>query len=223
MLRALGQALVKKHGTPQWDAVIRLTGVLCLLAIYPTWRWPELAGVVGFFVISVVMNGPLSPLFPVFFEPVMFVAARVYPPFLVGLVATLGACYMEYLNYYLHEYAIFHPKLDRVRSSYWVRKSVELFEISPFWAIVLMAFTPLPYWPARILGPLTRYPIERYLLATFIGRLPEWWLYAAFGKWLPVSTPLLLVGTVVITLGFLAFAMIRHRVARREAPAESGN
>ena len=125
MLRALGRALVKQHGTPQWDAVIRATGVLGLLAIYPTLRWPEIAGLVGFFVISVVMNGPLSPLFPVFFEPVMFVAARVYPPFLVGLVATLGACYMEYLNYYLHEYAIFHPKLDKVRSSFWVRKSVE--------------------------------------------------------------------------------------------------
>jgi len=219
VLEGLGRALVKKHGTPQWDAVIRVTGVLCVLAIYPALRWPGIAGLVGFFVISVVMNGPLSPLFPVFFEPVMFVAARVYPPFLVGLIATLGACYMEYLNYYLHEFAIFHPKLDRVRSNYWVRKSVELFEISPFWAIVLMAFTPLPYWPARILGPLTRYPIERYLLATFVGRLPEWWLYAAFGKWLPISTPVLIVGTVVFTVLFLLFALVQHRVRAARQPA----
>jgi len=217
VLRALGQALLKKHGTPQWDAVIRVTGVLCLLAIYPTLRWPEVAGVVGFFVISVVMNGPLSPLFPVFFEPVMFVAARVYPPVLVGLVATLGACYMEYLNYYLHEYAIFHPKLDRVRSSYWVRKCVELFELSPFWAIVLMAFTRFRYWRARILGPLTRYPIERYLLATFVGRFPEWWLYAAFGKWLPISTPVLLIGTVGFTVLFLLFVWVQRRRAARPA------
>ena len=219
MLRALGQALLKRHGTPQWDAVIRVTGVLCLLAIYPTLRWPEVAGVVGFFVISVVMNGPLSPLFPVFFEPVMFVAARVYSPFLVGLTATLGACYMEYLNYYLHEYAIFHPKLDRVRGNYWVRKSVELFAISPFWAIVLMAFTPLPYWPARILGPLTRYPIHRYLLATFVGRLPEWWLYAAFGKWLPISTPVLIVGTLAFTVLFILFLLVQRHI-RGAAPRQ---
>ena len=218
MLGGLGRALVKKRGTPQWDAVIRATGVLCLLAIYPTLRWPQIAGLVGFFVISVVMNGPLSPLFPVFFEPVMFVAARVYSPFLVGLIATLGACYMEYLNYYLHEYAIFHPKLDRVRSNYWVRKSVELFEISPFWAIVLMAFTPLPYWPARILGPLTRYPIHKYLLATFVGRLPEWWLYAAFGKWLPISTPVLIVGTLAFTVLFLLFALVQRQLRARRQP-----
>jgi len=208
VLRAFGQALVKRRGTPQWDAVIRVTGVLCLLAIYPALRWPEIAGLVGFFVISVVMNGPLSP---------MFVAARVYPPFVVGLVATLGACYMEYLNYYLHEYAVFHPKLDRVRSNYWVRKSVELFELSPFWAIVLMAFTPLPYWPARILGPLTRYPIERYLLATFVGRLPEWWLYAAFGRWLPISTPVLILGTVAFTVLFLLFVLVKRHLATRQA------
>jgi uncharacterized membrane protein YdjX (TVP38/TMEM64 family) len=218
VLGSLGRALVKKRGTPQWDAVIRATGVLCLLAIYPTLRWPQIAGLVGFFVISVVMNGPLSPLFPVFFEPVMFVAARVYSPFLVGLIATLGACYMEYLNYYLHEYAIFHPKLDRVRSNYWVRKSVELFEISPFWAIVLMAFTPLPYWPARILGPLTRYPIHKYLLATFVGRLPEWWLYAAFGKWLPISTPVLIVGTLAFTVLFLLFALVQRQLRARRQP-----
>jgi uncharacterized membrane protein YdjX (TVP38/TMEM64 family) len=218
VLGGLGRALVKQRGTPQWDAVIRATGVLCLLAIYPTLRWPQIAGLVGFFVISVVMNGPLSPLFPVFFEPVMFVAARVYSPFLVGLIATLGACYMEYLNYYLHEYAIFHPKLDRVRSNYWVRKSVELFEISPFWAIVLMAFTPLPYWPARILGPLTRYPIHRYLIATFVGRLPEWWLYAAFGKWLPISTPVLIVGTLAFTVLFLLFVLVQRQLRARRQP-----
>ena len=219
MLRALGHALIRQRGTPQWDAVIRVTGVLGLLAIYPTLRWPGVAGVMGFFVVSVVMNGPLSPFFPVFFEPVMFVAARVYPPVLVGLVATVGACYMEYLNYYLHRYAIFHPRLEGVRQSYWVRKCVELFELSPFWAIVLMAFTPLPYWPARILGPLTRYPIERYLLATFIGRFPEWWLYAAFGKWLPVSTPVLLFGTLAFTVGFLAFVWLQRRRIAGEAPS----
>jgi uncharacterized membrane protein YdjX (TVP38/TMEM64 family) len=219
VLRALGQALVRKRGTPQWDAVIRLTGVVGLLAIYPTLRWPGLAGLVGFFVISVVMNGPLSPLFPVFFEPVMFVAARVYPPVLVGLVATLGACYMEYLNYYLHRYAIFHPRLEGVRQSYWVRKCVELFALSPFWAIVLMAFTPLPYWPARILGPLTRYPIERYLLATFVGRFPEWWIYAAFGKWLPISTPVLLLGTLGFTVAFLLIVWLQRR--RSADPAAS--
>jgi uncharacterized membrane protein YdjX (TVP38/TMEM64 family) len=220
VFRALGRALVRQRGTAQWDAVIRVTGVLGLLAIYPSLRWPELAGVVGFFVISVVMNGPLSPLFPVFFEPVMFVAARVYPPVVVGLVATLGACYMEYLNYYLHRYAIFHPRLDGVRQSFWVRKCVELFALSPFWAIVLMAFTPLPYWPARILGPLTRYPIERYLLATFVGRFPEWWIYAAFGKWLPISTPVLLLGTLGFTVLFLLVVWVQRR--RAAGPAPSG-
>lgn len=214
MLRSLGQALVRPRGTPQWDAVIRLTGVLSLLAIYPTLRWPQLAGLVGFFVISVVMNGPLSPFFPVFFEPVMFVAARAYGAFPVALVATLGCCYMEYLNYYLHRYAVFHPRLDGVRQSYWVRKSVELFAISPFWAIVIMAFTPLPYWPARILAPLARYPIERYLLAIFVGRLPEWWLYSKFGRWLPISTPLLIGGTLFITVACLIGFYVAHRRAR---------
>jgi uncharacterized membrane protein YdjX (TVP38/TMEM64 family) len=95
---------------------------------------------------------------------------------------------------------------------------VELFALSPFWAIVLMAFTPLPYWPARILGPLTRYPIERYILATFVGRFPEWWLYAAFGRWLPISTPLLVIGTVAFTVLFLLYVVVQRHRATRQAP-----
>lgn len=218
MLRALGRALVKQHGTPQWDAVIRSTAVLALLAIYPTIRWPQIAGLVAFGMISVVMNGPISPLFPASYEPVLMLAGRTYPPLAVAIVATAATLYMEYINYYIYRYAVFHPKLDRARESYWVRKSAELFDWSPFWAIIILAFAPLPYWVARVLGPLTHYPIGRYMLATFVGRFPRLWLYALFGAWLPVSTPVLLIGTLAVTVAFLVAAMIQRRRAARPAP-----
>jgi len=213
----LGRALVRRRGTPQWDAVIRSTGVLALLAIYPTVRWPQLAGLVAFGMITIVMNGPISPLFPASYEPVLMLAGRAYLPLAVAVVATAGTLYMEYINYYIYKYAVFHPKLDRARESFWVRKSAELFDWSPFWAILILAFTPLPYWVARILGPLTHYPIEKYLLATFIGRFPRLWLYAAFGAWLPVSTPVMLLGTLTVTVVFLVAAAVRRRRATQRA------
>ena len=213
----LGRALVRRRGTPQWDAVIRSTGVLALLAIYPTVRWPQLAGLVAFGMITIVMNGPISPLFPASYEPVLMLAGRAYLPLAVAVVATAGTLYMEYINYYIYKYAVFHPKLDRARGTFWVRKSAELFDWSPFWAILILAFTPLPYWVARILGPLTHYPIEKYLLATFIGRFPRLWLYAAFGAWLPVSTPVMLLGTLTVTVVFLVAAAVQRRRATQRA------
>jgi membrane protein YqaA with SNARE-associated domain len=213
------RALVRRRGTPQWDAVIRSTGVLALLAIYPTIRWPQLAGLIAFGMITIVMNGPISPLFPASYEPVLMLAGRTYPPLAVAVMATAGTLYMEYINYYLYRYAVFHPKFDRARESYWVRKSAELFDWSPFWAVIILAFTPLPYWVARILGPLTRYPIGKYLFATFLGRFPRLWLYAAFGAWLPVSTPVLLTGTLAVTVVFLVLATLQRRRAALQRPA----
>ncbi|HEV8585827.1 MAG TPA: VTT domain-containing protein [Methylomirabilota bacterium] len=217
MLARLSRALVRSRGTPQWDAVIRGTGVLALLAIYPTVRWPQIAGLVSFGMITIVMNGPISPLFPASYEPVIMLAGRAYLPLAVAVVATAGTLYMEYINYYIYKYAVFHPKLDRARESFWVRKSAELFDWSPFWAILILAFTPLPYWVARILGPLTHYPIGKYLFATFVGRFPRLWLYAAFGAWLPVSTPVMLLGTVTVTVVFLVAAAVQRRRAAQRA------
>lgn len=218
MLARLARALVRRRGTPQWDAVIRGTGVLALLAIYPTVRWPQIAGLVAFGMITIVMNGPISPLFPASYEPVIMLAGRAYLPLAVAVVATAGTLYMEYINYYIYKYAVFHPKLDRARETFWVRKSAELFDWSPFWAILILAFTPLPYWVARILGPLTHYPIGKYLFATFVGRFPRLWLYAAFGAWLPVSTPVMLLGTLAVTVVFLVTAAVqRRRAAQRTA------
>ncbi|MGH7673206.1 MAG: VTT domain-containing protein [Gemmatimonadales bacterium] len=217
MLARLARALVRRRGTPQWDAVIRSTGVLALLAIYPTVRWPQIAGLVAFGMITIVMNGPISPLFPASYEPVLMLAGRAYLPLAVAAVATAGTLYMEYINYYIYKYAVFHPKLDRARESLWVRKSAELFDWSPFWAVIILAFTPLPYWVARILGPLTHYPIGKYLVATFVGRFPRLWLYAAFGAWLPVSTPVMLAGTLVVTAVFLVAAAVQRRRAAQRA------
>ena len=214
MPQKLLTALVRRRGTPQWDAVIRGTAVMALLAIYPVMRWPQVAGLAAFGMITIVMNGPISPFFPASYEPVLFLAGRTYPPLAVAVVATAATLYMEYLNYYIYRYAVFHPKLDGARESYWVRKSAELFAWNPFVGIILLAFTPLPYWVARVLGPLARYPIERYMLATLIGRFPRLWLYALFGAWLPVSTPVLLIGTLAVTAAFLVAAAVQRRRAR---------
>ena len=211
MLQKFWTALVRRRGTPQWDAVIRSTAVMAVLAIYPVMRWPQIAGLAAFGMITIVMNGPISPLFPASYEPVLFFAGRVYPALAVAVVATAATLYMEYINYYIYRYAVFHPKLDRARESYWVRRSAELFDWSPFWGIVILAFTPLPYWVARVLGPLSHYPIERYMLATLVGRFPRLWLYALFGAWLPVSTPVLLFGTLAVTVAFLIAAAIQRR------------
>ena len=69
-----------RHGTPEWDAVLRATGVVALLAIYPTTRWPDVAGLVGFLCLTLFVSGPISIVLPAAFEPMLMVAGRIYHP-----------------------------------------------------------------------------------------------------------------------------------------------
>ena len=42
------ESLLRPRGSREWDAVLRASGVVAVLAIYPTLRWPGVAGLVGF-------------------------------------------------------------------------------------------------------------------------------------------------------------------------------
>ncbi len=211
------RALLRRRGTPQWDAVVRTTGVVALLALYPTYRWAEVAGLTGFLCVTLLINGPLAPLLPAAYEPVLMVAGRVYPPLLVALVGVAGTLYMEGLNYHLYRAAILHPRLENARGSKLVRATVSLFKKSPFLCVWLCSWSPLPYWTVRFLAPLSGYPLTPYLWATFLGRLPRLWFFAALGLVVPFSTPVLI--TVTATMAVLAAVVALHRRSRLSEPA----
>jgi uncharacterized membrane protein YdjX (TVP38/TMEM64 family) len=79
-----------------------------------------------------------------------------------------------------------------------------LFRRSPFFAVWLCAWSPIPYWIVCALAPLTRYPMSRFLFATFLGRAPRVWFFAAVGRALPVSTQLLATfATIAVAVGIV--------------------
>lgn len=213
----LGAALLRRRGTPAWDAVLRGTGVVALLAIYPVLRWPDVAGMVAFLCITIFVNGPLAPLLPATYEPVLMITGRAYPPLLVGLVGIAGTLYIEYINYHLYRAAIFHPSLDKARESRLVRKTVALFKKSPFFAVWLCAWSPLPYWAVRFLAPLSGYPMRPYLFATFLGRMPRLWFFAALGLVVPVQTQWLVM--ITATMIVVAIVIAVHRRPRKSVAA----
>ena len=220
-MSGLVAALVRRRGTPQWDAVVRGTGVVGLLALYPTVRWPWNAGLVGFLCVTIFVNGPLAPLLPATYEPVLMVTGRVYPPLLVALVGIAGTLYIEFLNYHLYRLALLHPRLESARNSKLVRKTLALFNKSPFFCVWLCAWSPLPYWVVRFLAPVAGYPVGRYLFATFLGRAPRLWFFAALGLFVPIPTPLL-IGATVLMIGFaVVIATLRHR--RAAGPIDGGS
>ncbi len=214
---AVRAVLLRRRGTPQWDGVLRATGLVALVALYPCWRWPETAGLVGFLCVTIFLNGPLSPLLPAAYEPVLMAAGRVYPPLLVALIGIAGILYVEFLNYHLYRSAVEHPRFEKARQSRLVRATVALFERSPFFSVWLCAWSPLPYWAVRFLAPLTGYPVSRYLWATFLGRMPRLYFFAAIGMVVPLSTQML--GMITVTMVGAAITVVAHRRVRRREPS----
>ena len=154
-------------------------------------------------VVTIWVNGPLGVFLPATYEPILMLFGRLYPPVLVGVVGIAGTLYIEFLNYYLYRRVLDSNLLRGLRESVVVRRVVPLFRRAPFFTVWLCSWSPLPYWAVRVLGPLAEYPVRRYLLATFLGRFPRLWFFAALGA-VPIPTQWL----VVITLGAIVLVVL---------------
>lgn len=146
----------------------------------------------AFFLLAVVVHGPLSPFLPTAFETTLLYYVRYYPALLLALVGTVGASLAEAINYYLVDWAAERPKLAELRKQPAVRWSIEAFLRAPFWTTVIVIFSPIPDSAVRILAPLGRYPLPRFLVAVALGRFPRLLLIAGFGVLVPIPAWLLL-------------------------------
>src|SRR2546422_49261 len=88
---------------------------------------------------------------------------------------------MDYVNYHLYGAVMRHPRLEPARNSWVVRKTLALFQRSPFFAVWLCAWSPIPYWIVSVLAPMSQYSMRKYLFATFLGRAPRVWFFATLG------------------------------------------
>jgi uncharacterized membrane protein YdjX (TVP38/TMEM64 family) len=214
--------MTRRRGSPVWTAVVRVTGVLGALAIWPTTIWPDVAAFVGFTLVTIVINGPLSPFFPATYEPILMALGRAYHPLLIAFVGILGILYIEYVNYHIYRAALLHPRLEGFRRKRLVRWSVALFEKRPFFAVWLCSWSPLPYWSVRMIAPLAHYPIGPYLFATFLGRYPRLWFFAAMGGVIPIPTSWLIATALVLSMMGISVAVWRRWAARtRPRPRDS--
>ena len=164
---------------------------------------------VTFFALALLVHGPLSPFLPTAFEATLLYYARLYPAWLLALVGTLGASLAESVNYRLVDWAAELPKLARLAERRGVRWSVAAFQRAPFWTTVLVIFSPIPDSAVRVLAPLARYPMPRFLGAVALGRFPRLLLIAGMGRLVPVPTWALAAGGVAL----VGLAAGRHHVA----------
>ena len=216
MVTGLWPLLSKQRGDRGWDLLIRATGLVALLGIPILILFPRLVPLVWLAVLAVPANSPLSPLLPTAFEPLIMEAAKYERALWVTLVALGAYMYMEYLNWRFYGWVINWHRFGALRERRWVRHSVAWFARAPFTTVVVFAFTPLPFWVARLLALLHRYPIRRFMAATALGRLPRLYLYAWLGGLLRVPTVIL----VALIFGTSALVIVGRLLRGKRLLAE---
>lgn len=165
----------------------------------------------AFLGITIFVHGPLSPFLPTAYEATLFYYARLYPGWLLALIGTAGATLSEAVNYRVIDWVAALPALAATKQRRAVRWSVDAFLKAPFWTTAFVIFSPLPDSAVRVLAPLGRYPMWKFLGATAVGRLPRFLLIAGLGWLVRFPPSLLLAGTVGVSL------LIAGRVGVRRA------
>ena len=215
--RSVREKCLRPYGNLTWDGIVRGSGVVSLVAIPLVLISPAAGPLVAFMLITVWLNGPLAPFFPASYEPILMIFGRVFPPLLIASLGIIGTLYVEFLNYHLYRRLLATKTLAPLGESKMVKRIVRWFRLAPFFTVWLCSWSPLPYWSVRFLSPLAGYDVRRHLTATFVGRFPRLWFFAALGEWWSVSTKVLLA----IMFGSIALAVAVYvfRV-KRSAPAE---
>src|SRR5437773_352967 len=194
LLIRVGWAAPEFHGT--WSHSLPFCAAVGALATVLFGPWLGLLALASI-VLHVVADLPTDTGF--------------YPAWGLALVGTAAASLAEAVNYRLVDWAAESPKVSALKGGKAVRWSIDAFSRAPFWTTAIVIFSPIPDSAVRILAPLSRYPLSKFLAAVAFGRFPRLLLIAGFGVLVDMPTWLLLAGTV-------AFVVLT--VARRLLPAE---
>jgi len=203
--------MTKPRGDRRWDLLVRATGLVALIGIPIVVFFPQVTPLVWFAVAAIPANSPLSPITPVAFEPLIMEAAKHSPAIQVTFVGLAAYMYMEYLNFYLYKWVLERRQLQRFKEHKWVKRAIVAFSRAPAVAILVFAFTPLPFWTIRILAIYRKYSVPRFMIATAVGRLPRIFIYAWLGERLMVPSFLLIAAAVGATVTVVAIKLAKKQ------------
>ncbi len=112
--------LTKPRGDRRWDLFLRATGLAALVLIPIPLLFPSTVPLVWLAIVGIPANGPLSPILPTAFDPLIIEIGKYAPAFTVTCVATGIYMYTEFLNWHIYVWVLKWERLDGFRENRWV-------------------------------------------------------------------------------------------------------
>ncbi len=138
-------------------------------------------GFIGVFIVALLE----SFIFPIPTAAIILPATALgMDPFLVTIIATTGSVIGALVGYYLGFY-LGHPAAERIIKNKKHIEGVEKwFDKYGAWAILIAAFTPIPFKVFTWFGGIFRMDIKKFIIASIIGRFSQFLLFAYAGNFL---------------------------------------
>jgi len=157
---------------------------------------PDLRQLIIFFFFTI----PANSFTFVPYEPALLYYSKLYLPLWLALLGGMGTSLAGFLDYQAVTYLFRYRKMAAIRKNKYYLLVANYFRKVPFACLVITGFTPVPFHPVKFMAIATAYPLQKYLLALFVGRTPRYYLVALAGKGLQISN-------WVILLIFLIFIL----------------
>jgi membrane protein DedA with SNARE-associated domain len=126
-------------------------------------------GYLGVFLVGFI--GSAAIVLPIPSYAVVFLAASTLNLFLVGLFAGLGASLGELVAYTLGKGGRKFILKDKKREKEFIQVESLFQKYGGFFAIIIIAATPIPDNVLGIFCGMIKYPIKKYFAASLIGKL----------------------------------------------------
>ena len=173
-------------------------------------EWWHLAGYFWYF-----LPGTLLPQ-----EPAVMYAGTIYHPGFVVLLFSLATITASLIDYFTVKKVLALRRFAPLKRTSFYQAAVRCFYWRPWWTIVVFAFTPLPFFPVRVLALSSNYPLLKYVSANVLGRVPRYYLLAIGGAWLAIPlTYMLLIAFGLALIPSLGMLWTRRRTAQALAAA----
>ena len=166
---------------------------------------PDLRQLIIFFFFTI----PANSFTFVTYEPALLYYSKLYLPLWLALLGGVGTSLAGFLDYQTVTYLFRYRKMAAIRKNKYYLLVANYFRKVPFACLVITGFTPVPFYPVKFMAIATAYPLQKYLLALFVGRTPRYYLVALVGKGLQISNwVILLIFLIFILWEIMAYKKV---------------
>lgn len=164
-------------------------------------KYHELMGY--FLVMSISCN--LVPL-PTYV--LVIYVSHDYPLWLIVATGAVGATISAMIEYLIIDFLMDFDRFARLKQNGKYKKYARYFDRFSFGSIFLTSVIPLPVDVIRLMAITRRYVKWKYLLATFVGRIPRIFIFAFLGSQLAYSKLI----AIILLAATLIFELIRRLI-----------